>query len=214
MMPGQIVTTETAPAEATPTEIEQRLAIQKTIRQLIGALILMVLFTIALVPLYDVFCDITGLNGRASGLLQPLSSDTQTHGVHTQGLPGEISARDIQFITQVGSGLAVAFYPLDSSQRVLPGGKHQVYFRFKNLTNQPQQVKAVPSVSPAQASRHVLKIECFCFQALTLKPAEQIDIPVVYFLSAEFPDDISSMTLAYTLFPVMDDITDASLVGG
>ncbi|WP_419810947.1 cytochrome c oxidase assembly protein [Bacterioplanoides sp.] len=194
-----------------PSSTTQQLAIQKTIRQLIGALVLMVLFTIAMVPLYDVFCDITGLNGRASGLLQPLSANTQ---IQEQGLENSDPARDIQFITQVGSGLAVSFYPLENSQQAQPGGKHQVHFRFKNLTNQALQVKAVPSVSPPQASRHVLKIECFCFQALTLKPAEQIDIPVVYFLSAEFPDDIPSMTLAYTLFPVVDNATDAKLVGG
>jgi cytochrome c oxidase assembly protein subunit 11 len=83
-------------------------------------------------------------------------------------------------------------------------------FRFQNLSDKPVVVKAVPSVSPAQASRHLLKIECFCFQALTLAAKETQDIPVVYFLSASFPDEISSLTLAYNLFAASaDDLTAA-----
>lgn len=188
-----------------PVSVEQQSDIRKTVAKTVLALAGMVLFTIALIPLYDVFCEVTGLNGRSAGLSQAASTSPTT----SQAMTDE-TIRRIQFVTQTGAGLPVRFQSLESQQGIAPGGKQQVMFRFQNLSDKPVVVKAVPSVSPAQASRHLLKIECFCFQALTLAAKETQDIPVVYFLSASFPDEISSLTLAYNLFAAnADDLTAA-----
>ena len=187
--------------------VKQQSDIRKTVAKTVLALAGMVLFTIALIPLYDVFCEVTGLNGRSAGLSQAASTSKTTPQTISQALIDE-SIRRIQFVTQTGAGLPVRFQSLESQQGIAPGGKQQVMFRFQNLSDKPVVVKAVPSVSPAQASRHLLKIECFCFQALTLAAKETQDIPVVYFLSASFPDEISSLTLAYNLFAASsDDLT-------
>jgi len=192
-----------------PVSVKQQSDIRKTVANTVLALAGMVLFTIALIPLYDVFCEVTGLNGRSAGLSQAASTSKTTPQTTSQALIDE-SIRRIQFVTQTGAGLPVRFQSLESRQGIAPGGKQQVMFRFQNLSDKPVVVKAVPSVSPAQASRHLLKIECFCFQALTLAAKETQDIPVVYFLSASFPDEISSLTLAYNLFAASaDDLTAA-----
>lgn len=192
-----------------PVSVKQQSDIRKTVAKTVLALAGMVLFTIALIPLYDVFCEVTGLNGRSAGLSQAASTSKTTPQSTSQAMTDE-SIRRIQFVTQTGAGLPVRFQSLESQQGIAPGGKQQVMFRFQNLSDKPVVVKAVPSVSPAQASRHLLKIECFCFQALTLAAKETQDIPVVYFLSASFPDEISSLTLAYNLFAASaDDLTAA-----
>jgi cytochrome c oxidase assembly protein subunit 11 len=195
-----------------PVPVKQQSDIRKTVAKTVLALAGMVLFTIALIPLYDVFCEVTGLNGRSAGLSQAASTSKTTLQSTSQAMTDE-SIRRIQFVTQTGAGLPVRFQSLESQQGIAPGGKQQVMFRFQNLSDKPVVVKAVPSVSPAQASRHLLKIECFCFQALTLAAKETQDIPVVYFLSASFPDEISSLTLAYNLFAASaDDLTAAQLL--
>jgi len=203
-----------------PVSVQQQSDIRKTVAKTVLALLGMVLFTIALIPLYDVFCEVTGLNGRSAGLSQAASTGLQTPQTTPQTTPQataqtasqttDESIRRIQFVTQTGAGLPVRFQSLENQQGIAPGGKQQVMFRFQNLSDKPVVVKAVPSVSPAQASRHLLKIECFCFQSLTLAAKETQDIPVVYFLSASFPDEISSLTLAYNLFAASaDDLTVA-----
>lgn len=167
-------------------------AIRRTVLRSLFSIASMVLFTLALIPLYDVFCNLTGLNGRSVSLTQesvfPVTSEAK----------GQL--RQVQFITQVGSGLSVKFVPLQSSQTILPGGKSQVMFRFRNMSDQPVVAQAIPSVSPAQASQHVLKIECFCFQQLQFAAYESKDIPLIYFLSADMPDDVTRLTLAYNLY--------------
>ena len=195
-----------------PVSVQQQSDIRKTVAKTVLALLGMVLFTIALIPLYDVFCEVTGLNGRSAGLSQAASTGLQTPQAtaQTASQTTDESIRRIQFVTQTGAGLPVRFQSLENQQGIAPGGKQQVMFRFQNLSDKPVVVKAVPSVSPAQASRHLLKIECFCFQSLTLAAKETQDIPVVYFLSASFPDEISSLTLAYNLFAASaDDLTVA-----
>ena len=178
------------------TDSERQSAIRATVRQSLWAVVAMVLFTLALIPLYQVFCDVTGLNGRSSGLSQAADSEL----LNSQ--PGVGAEYDIQFVTQTGTGLALEFKALESSQVIQPGGRKQVMFRFRNLSDQMLVAKAVPSVSPAAASRHLLKIECFCFQELEFAPFEQKDIPLIYFLSAAVPDDFRRLTLAYNLYQV------------
>ena len=187
--------------ESVTGQPNQQKAIRNTVVKLLWLLAGMVLFTVALIPLYQVFCDITGLNGKASGLLTPVSSSYQ--GV-AQPLPGK--ARQVQFITQVGTGLPVEFTAEILQQSIKPGGRQQVMFTFRNRTAELQTARAVPSVSPAQASRHLLKIECFCFQELELKPYQTLKIPLIYLLSAAVPDEVEQLTLAYNLFPVTDDV--------
>lgn len=171
---------------------EQAVGVRKTLIWLVAMLLGMVIFTLALIPLYRVFCDVFGINGKIALEAQQVSdlikvSDRQV---------------DLQFVTQIGSGLPVSFKAQSIQQRVNLGSRQSTDFVFKNLTDKAVVIRAVPSVSPAEASRYLLKMECFCFQELTLKSQETLTIPLLYFVSANIPEHVKTITLSYQLYPV------------
>lgn len=188
---------------------DQQQAVAATVRKLLFVLMAMCIFTALLIPLYDVFCEVTGINGKVRQSPPANVTFPQQSWQQPSAIPGKI---DMQFVTRVGNGLAVDFSALESQQNVTSGGKYQVMFRFHNLSSQDLVAQAVPSVSPANAARHLLKLECFCFRQLTLKAGEKKDIALVYLLAGEIPRDVNKLTLAYTLFPV--DTADISLSSG
>ena len=178
------------------TQAQQQAAVQRTVRKLLWVLLGMVLFTIALVPLYDVFCEITGINGK-------------TKQAPEFNLENQFTASgrevDFQFVTQVGAGLPVQFNTVSRQQASRLGTKHQVMFRFQNVSDQAVTIRTVPSVSPPEASQHVLKIECFCFEKMTLAAHESVDVALIYLLATAIPEHVQRMTLAYTVYPVTEE---------
>ncbi|ASP39566.1 cytochrome c oxidase assembly protein [Bacterioplanes sanyensis] len=171
-------------------------AIQKTVRQLLLVLLGMVGFTIALVPLYDVFCEVTGLNGK------PKRFDLAD--VQAQSLSAE-RVLDVQFVTKVGTGLPVSFSAAQGRQIPEPGARNQTQFTFFNQGDDDLWIRTVPSISPAEASPHLLKIECFCFQEMLLKAGEKKEVGLMYLVGANLPEHVSSVTLSYTVYPVKPD---------
>lgn len=148
------------------------------------------MFAFALVPLYDVLCTMTGLNGKtetAASSLKNTRVDT-TRWV------------TVQFTSSVMPGLGWNFYPKQSSIRVRPGQVETVLFEAKNITSQVVAGQAIPSVTPGQAASHLKKIECFCFQRQELKPGETKVMPLRFFVSNDLPDDVKEMTLSYSFF--------------
>ena len=171
---------------------EQAIGGRRTLIWLIAMLLGMVIFTLALIPLYRVFCDVFGINGKIALEAKQVSdlikvSDRQV---------------DLQFVTQIGSGLPVSFKAQSILQTVNLGSRQTTDFVFKNLANKDVIIRAVPSVSPAEASRYLLKMECFCFQELTLKSQQTLTIPLLYFVSANIPEHVKTITLSYQLYPV------------
>lgn len=169
--------------------------VQRTVTATVVALLAMVGFTIALVPLYDVFCQITGLNGKVASRPQPiLSEEVDTSRYVT-----------VQFITRTDAGLPWRLEPLDRQVRVHPGQSYEVLFAFTNYGDEAYRGRAVPSVSPSQASLHLRKVTCFCFQEQRLAAGEQLRLPLVFQLSPELPESVHTVTLAYTLYPVASE---------
>lgn len=167
--------------------------VQRTVTGTLVALMAMVAFTIALVPLYDVFCRITGING-GSAASQPsaiVSEDVDTSRYVT-----------VQFITRTGSGLPWRLQALDDQVRVHPGQAYEVNFSFTNHGKQASWGRAVPSVSPGRASQHLRKVTCFCFDEQRLEAGEHLELPIVFQLARDLPEDVHTVTLAYTLYPV------------
>jgi cytochrome c oxidase assembly protein subunit 11 len=165
---------------------------QRTVKQLLVVVVLMFAFGFALVPLYDVFCDLTGLNGK---------TDDQA----TQVLPGAVDTSryiKVQFITRMAKGMPWEFKPQVSEVRVHPGERKLVNFQAKNLTSGLLVGQAVPSVSPGLAAAYFQKIECFCFNHQPLEGQEQVQMPLQFYIDPEIPADISTVTLSYTLYDI------------
>ncbi|MGB1297157.1 MAG: cytochrome c oxidase assembly protein [Psychrobium sp.] len=157
------------------------------------AIVMMFGFGFALVPLYDVFCEITGINGRLVN-----NNREQTT------LVDKSRVVRLQFTTSVAPGMPWQFKPHVNYIDVHPGESKVVKFLASNQSGALITGQAIPSVSPGVASLYLNKTECFCFQQQILKSGESVDMGLVFFVSTEIPQDIKTLTLSYTLFNVTD----------
>ena len=162
----------------------------KTARRLAIVVLAMFGFGYALVPLYDVLCEITGLGGRT--------------GVVTAGaLDGRVDTSrtvKVQFLGSVSSQLPWEFRPNVASMEVHPGQVYETTYFARNLSPAATIGQARPSVAPSAASLHFNKTECFCFVQQEFAPGEARDMPVRFVLSRDLPADIATVTLSYTFF--------------
>ncbi|MDD5330237.1 MAG: cytochrome c oxidase assembly protein [Sulfuricella sp.] len=147
-------------------------------------------FAYALVPLYDVFCQATGLNGRTG----------QTKAISA---PSVVDARwvTVEFNGDVMPGLPWRFEPRLHKLRAHPGQATTAWYRVKNLADRPLGGRAVPSVTPPLAARYFAKLECFCFSRQRLNAGEEREMPVTFIISRDLPAEVSTLTLSYAFFP-------------
>jgi len=148
------------------------------------------LFAFALVPLYDVLCTMTGLNGKTNNTATELKN---TKVDKTRWVT-------VQFTSSVMPGLGWNFYPKQASVKVHPGQVETALFEAKNITSQTVAGQAIPSVTPGQAAAYLKKIECFCFKKQELKPGETKIMPLRFFVSPDLPSEVKEMTLSYAFF--------------
>lgn len=148
-------------------------------------------FGFALVPLYDVICRITGLNGRTNAAAVSVPQNTQ---VDTSRWV------TVEFLSHTMPGVGLEFTPEQFSMKVHPGEVAQVHYKVRNLTSQAFVGQAVPSVTPAVAAPYFQKIECFCFSQQTFQAGETRSMPVVFVVTPELSKDMGTVTLSYTFF--------------
>jgi cytochrome c oxidase assembly protein subunit 11 len=149
-----------------------------------------IIFAVAMVPLYNVLCTLTGLNGKTSNTAETLAKAKVDNTRYVT----------VQFTSSVMSGLGWNFYPKQSSIKLHPGQIETVIFEAKNITSEVQSGQAIPSVTPSIASIYLKKIECFCFVRQSLKPGEVKEMPLRFFVSPELPQDVKEMTLSYSFY--------------
>jgi cytochrome c oxidase assembly protein subunit 11 len=152
-----------------------------------------ILFAFSLVPLYDVLCTVTGLNGKTDDK----AAQAQTAVVENRWVK-------VEFTSSVMPGLSWNFHPQQNSIMVRPGQIETVLFEAKNNTNQVVAGQAVPSVSPGLASPHLKKIECFCFVRQELQPGETKLMPLRFYVSPELPEKVEAVTLSYAFFSAVE----------
>ena len=162
----------------------------RTARRLSIVVLAMFGFGYALVPLYDVLCEITGLGGR-TGVVAAGSLDG---GVDTS------RTVKVQFLGTVNSRLPWEFRPNVASMEVHPGQVYETSYFARNLSQAATVGQARPSVAPSVASLHFNKTECFCFVEQEFAPGEAREMPVRFVLSRDLPADIATVTLSYTFF--------------
>ena len=179
---------------------------QSNINKTVGRLCLMVLgmvgFVVALVPLYDLFCEITGLNGKTGG---PYTFD------EAKAAPDTSRLIRVNFLTNTNEGMVWKFWPEKGAVRVNPGAANTVSFFVKNTTDKVMVGQAIPSVVPGSAAEFFHKTECFCFEQQVLQPGEEMEMPMRFIVGHELPKNISSINLSYALFDVTDSVTVAQV---
>lgn len=162
---------------------------QRSLWSLVGLAVAMFGFAFALVPLYDVFCDITGINGK--------TADTPT--VSSQNIDTQRQVT-VEFVAYINPGMKWTFEPEVRRVVVHPGQTQTINYAARNLTRSASVGQAVPSVSPGLGARYFNKIECFCFNRQPLEAGESAQLPLVFYVDPELPEDINTLTLAYTLY--------------
>ena len=152
----------------------------------------------ASVPLYRLFCQVTGINGT-----------TQRADSAPGAAAGEVSVR---FDANTNAALPWRFEPVQGKVSIAPGARTQVMYRAANLTARPTTGTATFNVSPGIAGKYFSKIECFCFSEQTLKGGERVDMPVIFFVDPKLREDpdtrhIDEITLSYTFYPVENPVS-------
>jgi cytochrome c oxidase assembly protein subunit 11 len=173
----------------------QKKANSKTVGFLVLATVLMFGFGYALVPLYDVFCDITGLNGKTGRIL---SSEVNSAEKDDSRLI------EVEFVTSVSVDLPWEFQPTVGKMFVRPGVETKASFVVKNNANYVVVGNAVPSVAPNAAARYFNKTECFCFTKQSLEPGETLTMPVLFVVDPDIPQEVRLLTLGYTFFEALE----------
>ena len=162
-------------------------------RSLMGRLLLMAIamfgFGFLLVPLYDVFCEITGFGGRTNA--------TAAVAEEAPDLSREIR---VEFVTTVNSYAPFEFAADVDSMTVNPGKMYFATFTAKNLTGAARVAQAVPSVAPVAAAEHFTKIECFCFTSQEFDALEARAMPLQFIVNPDLPEYVDTITLQYTFF--------------
>ena len=153
-------------------------------------------FAFALVPLYNIFCEITGINGKTSGEAAPYVAATAP-APDTAGR--EVT---VQFLAHVSRGMPWEFRPTEGRVRVQLGEVTETQYYARNFASELFTGQAVPSVTPGYAARYLHKVECFCFTQQHLEAGEDMDMPVYFYVGEDLPSDIGTLTLSYTMYPV------------
>ncbi|MGR8980391.1 MAG: cytochrome c oxidase assembly protein [Gammaproteobacteria bacterium] len=165
----------------------------KLARTLIIVAVAMFGFGYALVPLYDVLCKVTGLNGKV-----------ETKAVNESEKAGfkADTTREItvEFMTTVNESAPMEFRAETKQIKIHPGAYYTVNFYAENKMGNPMVAQAIPSISPGPAAEYFKKTECFCFTEQNFKAQEAKTMPVRFVVNPELPEKYKTITLAYTFF--------------
>jgi cytochrome c oxidase assembly protein subunit 11 len=150
----------------------------------------------ASVPLYQLFCQVTGLGGTTQ--MRPGAE-----------APGAVQGKTmiVRFDANHASALPWDFKPEQIREQVTVGARDIAFYSAKNLSDKPVTGTATFNVTPVQAGKYFTKVQCFCFTEQTLAPGKQVRMPVVFYvdpaiLTDPAAKDIEEITLSYTFYPV------------
>lgn len=174
---------------AMSTEVQQKNT--KLVRMLVFVVVGMFGFGYALVPLYDVLCDITGINGKVE------SAAALNEPVYEVDKNREIT---VEFMTSLNEATPMAFRSETKKIKVHPGEYYTVNFYAENKTDKVMVAQAIPSISPGPAAEFFKKTECFCFTQQTFNAREGKTMPVRFVVDPKLPERYKLITLAYTFF--------------
>ena len=154
-------------------------------------------FGYALIPMYRILCEVTGINVVTS------KNNYGTRAVHATSKNTQVDeSRLITVEFDSNTQGPFRFRSVKNSMQVHPGEMIQVVYEVVNTQSRNISAQAIPSYAPMQATEHFTKLECFCFDEQTLKPNESREMPVVFIIDPALPKGIKNITLSYTFFEV------------
>ena len=148
-------------------------------------------FGFALVPLYDVLCDITGV-GNPKDLLRASKVETIQHD--------ESRLVTVEFVADLPSVGNWEFRPVVAEMKVHPGRLYEVDYVAHNLTGRDTVAQAIPNVAPGKATAYFRKTECFCFTPQHFAKNEQRTMPVRFVVDPNLPKSLDRITLSYVFY--------------
>ena len=162
---------------------------RKTARRLVLVAVGMFGFGFALWPLYDVFCAVTGLGGRAIQI-----SANNDQAVASERLVS------IRFDASVNSSLPWVFQAKEQVTEYQLGVPSKALYLAMNTNSETITGQATYNVTPPEASLYFVKTECFCFTEQTLEANESREMPVYFYVKSDLPEHIKDITLSYTFY--------------
>lgn len=158
----------------------------------IAVIAVMIGLTAAAVPLYDLFCRVTGYGGTTQ---------------RAEALPGSTAETTVTvyFNADVARDLPWRFQPLQRRVEIRPGEQGLAFYEAENRSNQPVVGTATFNVTPHKVGIYFHKLACFCFEQQTLEPGERVEMPVSFFVDPAMLEDpatreVRQITLSYTFF--------------
>lgn len=158
----------------------------------------------AAVPLYRLFCQVTGFGGTTMRATE--SEAVLAENIARSAGAGTIS---IRFDASQDRSLPWNFAPAQSTQQVAIGQRSMAFYTARNDSDRPVTGRATFNVEPEQAGKYFHKIQCFCFTEQTLQPGEEVRMPVLYYLDPAALKDpnmaaVEQITLSYTFHQAKD----------
>lgn len=144
-------------------------------------------------PLYDAFCEITGLNGKTGGKYEAVPAAVDTERLVK-----------VQFVASNNENMSWEFRPSITEIRVHPGEAVDTVFLATNPTDREMVAQAIPSLVPSKAAAYFHKTECFCFNQQTLAAGESAELGLRFIVDPDLPRGVNTITLSYTLFDVTE----------
>ena len=159
--------------------------------KLVAIPVVMFGFGYLMVPLYNVFCDVTGLNGKTGSISTEAASLLKVD---------ESRLVKVEFVASVNENGPWGFHPIKTSMMVHPGELSTISYHAHNLRDETLVSQSIPSIVPFKAATYFKKTQCFCFNEQTFKPREERKMPVTFVINPELPKDVDTIVLSYTLF--------------
>jgi len=169
----------------------------KVALQSLAAAVFMFGFGYAMVPIYDIICDITGLNGKTGRVSAAVAIEQERDA----NVEREIT---VEFVASINAGGSWKFEPTVKTMKVTPGKMYSSSYYAENLSDKHVVGQATPSVTPFAAAKYFNKTECFCFTRQAFEPNGSRDMPLTFIIDPDLPINVDRVTLSYTFFNSAD----------
>jgi cytochrome c oxidase assembly protein subunit 11 len=152
-------------------------------------------FSYMLVPLYDIFCEVTGLNGK--------TNQTKVSVINEQLTERFVK---IKFTSTVANSAPFIFEPVNKEMNVQVGKIYTTFYTLTNNSNKVKHATASPSVVPNQDAEFFKKIECFCFSQQEVGAFETKELPLQFIIDNELRNETKTLVLSYTMFNTTEQV--------
>jgi cytochrome c oxidase assembly protein subunit 11 len=175
---------------------QQKTSTKSLVIRLSLSAVAMFAFGFALVPLYDIFCEVTGIRS-------PISATEASEITEHPELSRTIK---LELLANTQQGEPWEFHPIKDTLEVKTGIMQDTEYFAHNLSSRQLTGVATPDIRPAEAAKYFRKVECFCFNEQVFAAGEERNLGVRFYIEPDLPAHIDTITLAYTLFVKPDKL--------